>query len=50
MYALLFDANLCVGCESCLEACKEENDLPDESPNELSASTYTVLEDHGDDV
>ncbi len=50
MYALLFDANLCVGCEACVDACKEENGLPDEPRNVLSSDTFTVLEDKGDDL
>lgn len=48
MVALLFDANLCVGCESCVEACKEENGLPSDDASRLSATTYTTLEDHDD--
>ena len=48
MYGLLFDANLCVGCGSCMEACKLENDLPASEGDVLSATDYTVLEEHGD--
>jgi formate dehydrogenase iron-sulfur subunit len=50
MYGLLFDANLCVGCGACMEACKAENHLPASDQAVLSASDYTVLEDRGDDL
>lgn len=48
MYAQLFDANLCIGCESCLEACVEANDLPESASEGLSADRFTTLEEHGD--
>lgn len=48
MYGLLFDANLCVGCGACMEACKAENDLPESEGTVLSATDYTVVEEHGD--
>jgi formate dehydrogenase iron-sulfur subunit len=50
MYGLLFDANRCIGCGSCMDACKEENDLPASKEEVLSATDYTVLEDLGDDL
>jgi formate dehydrogenase iron-sulfur subunit len=46
MYALLFDANLCVGCGACMEACKTENGLPPSDGQVLSAADYTVVENH----
>jgi formate dehydrogenase iron-sulfur subunit len=48
MYALLYDANLCIGCESCLEACIEENGLPESAPDGLSAARFTMLEERDD--
>jgi formate dehydrogenase iron-sulfur subunit len=48
MKAILFDANSCVGCEACMEACQEKNGLPEEAGRGLSASRYTNLEDHDD--
>lgn len=48
MYGLLFDANLCVGCGACMDACKAENGLPESEGHVLSATDYTVLEERGD--
>ena len=48
MKALLYDANLCVGCEACLDACKAEYELPDAAPAGLSADRFNSLEEHGD--
>jgi len=48
MYGILFDANLCVGCGACIEACKKENDLPASDSEVLSATDYTVLEEVDD--
>jgi formate dehydrogenase iron-sulfur subunit len=50
MYAMLIDVNLCVGCGACVQACKQENKLPDSRADRLSATDYTVLEQHGDDT
>lgn len=50
MKAILFDANLCVGCGSCGEACAEQNDLPgpeDAAPG-LNSDRFTNLEERGD--
>jgi formate dehydrogenase iron-sulfur subunit len=49
MYGILFDANLCIGCGSCMDACKEKNELPKSNGGVLSASDYTVVEDVGDE-
>jgi formate dehydrogenase iron-sulfur subunit len=46
MYALLFDANLCIGCGACRDACKQENGLPESDGAVLSATDYTIVEDH----
>jgi formate dehydrogenase beta subunit len=47
---MLYDATLCVGCQACMVACKEANDLsydqPDgrwDAPIDLSANTKTVI-------
>lgn len=49
---LLFDSTLCVGCGECYFACKTANNLPetnkDPLKDHLSASTYTVVEQHGE--
>lgn len=44
--ALLIDMTLCVGCGACAEACKQENGLPEGEEKKLSATAYTVLEEH----
>ena len=51
MYGILFDANLCVGCGACMEACRAENGLPESDETEglkLSATDYCVVEEVGD--
>ena len=47
MKALLFDANWCVGCGACEEACAEKNELPADAAPGLHADRYTTLEEHG---
>ncbi len=37
-YGFLFDTTLCIGCESCMEACQETNGLPENDSAELSAN------------
>lgn len=49
MKALLYDINLCIGCEACVDACKEENGLPEEPRDRLSATSFTYLTDAGND-
>jgi formate dehydrogenase iron-sulfur subunit len=44
--ALLIDITLCIGCNSCQEACKEANHLPKGEETTLSATAYTALEEH----
>lgn len=48
MKSLLFDANYCVGCEMCVDACTESNELPADAEPGLSAARWTSLEDHDD--
>jgi formate dehydrogenase iron-sulfur subunit len=48
--ALLIDTTLCIGCDSCVEACKEANGLPPKVDDRLTAYTWTTLSQHGDDV
>lgn len=48
--ALLIDTTLCIGCEACVEACKEVNNLPEKVDDRLTAYTWTVLQDHGNDI
>ena len=43
---LLFDQTLCIGCGACAEGCKESNSLPSEVEPRLTASTWTVVEEH----
>ncbi|MCF8038325.1 MAG: hydrogenase 2 operon protein HybA, partial [Desulfohalobiaceae bacterium] len=49
---ILYDANLCIGCQACMTACKKANDMPVESsgqentwdrPLDLSASTLNII-------
>ena len=43
--AILTDLTKCVGCEACVMACKEINNLPKNvSPNKLSAYTFTAID------
>mgnify|MGYP006278720127 CR=1 FL=1 len=42
-YGILFDTTQCIGCEGCIYACKEKNELPESETKKLSADTYTVL-------
>ena len=43
--AILTDLTKCVGCEACVWACKEVNDLPrDDGAKQLSATSWTVIE------
>ncbi|MEZ4653407.1 MAG: 4Fe-4S dicluster domain-containing protein [Candidatus Eisenbacteria bacterium] len=45
---MLFDASLCVGCESCVEACREKNGLPETDGTQLSADRFSILQEEGD--
>lgn len=43
MRALLFDNTKCVGCGSCMTACREKNGLPETDAPDLSDKQFTVL-------
>lgn len=49
---ILYDSNLCIGCQACMVACKKANNLPAEhsgpaekwdNPIDLSSKTYNVI-------
>lgn len=50
--AMLYDATMCIGCNSCTNACREWNKTKDEpdarllydAPSELSADTWTLIQ------
>jgi len=44
--AMLIDVTLCVGCNSCQDACKKQNGLREGEEKSLSATAYTALEEH----
>jgi len=44
--AMLIDLTVCIGCNSCQEACKKENGLAEGEEKSLSATAYTALEEH----
>jgi formate dehydrogenase iron-sulfur subunit len=46
--ALLVDITKCIGCRSCEQACREAHGQPKEQPAKLTATSFTVIEDHGD--
>jgi formate dehydrogenase iron-sulfur subunit len=47
--AILTDLTKCIGCEACVMACREVNDLPVDGDSEtLSATNWTAVEHHGD--
>jgi formate dehydrogenase iron-sulfur subunit len=41
--ALLIDVSLCIGCNACQGACKDENKLPPGDENNLSLTAFTAL-------
>lgn len=43
---MLIDITTCVGCNACQDACKHQNKLPGNAETRLSATAYTVLEEH----
>jgi formate dehydrogenase iron-sulfur subunit len=44
-FAILTDLTKCIGCEACVWACKEINDLPsDDGAVKLTASTWTKID------
>lgn len=50
-YGMLYDATKCIGCKSCMVACKKANHLPPEpdaeglhdAPKDLSAKTVNII-------
>jgi formate dehydrogenase iron-sulfur subunit len=46
--AMLIDLTLCVGCNVCQSACKEENQLPPSEEKYLSLTAYTALSKYND--
>ena len=51
MYGILFDANQCVGCGACMEACRAENGLPESDQTDglkLSETDFCVIEEVDD--
>jgi formate dehydrogenase iron-sulfur subunit len=44
--AMLIDITLCVGCNSCQDACKVQNKLREGKEAKLSPTAYTALEEH----
>jgi formate dehydrogenase iron-sulfur subunit len=44
---LLIDTTRCIGCNACVDACKEANALPQEVEPRLTARTWTVVEERG---
>jgi formate dehydrogenase iron-sulfur subunit len=44
--AMLVDITLCIGCNSCQEACKTTNKLAAGEEKTLSSTAYTALEEH----
>ncbi len=42
-YGYLIDTTLCIGCESCMDACHEEHKQPDTEKYELSDKNFTVV-------
>ncbi len=53
---ILYDSTLCIGCQVCVKACKEANNMPRdpatkdglwENPGDLSARTLNVIKKYG---
>jgi formate dehydrogenase iron-sulfur subunit len=47
--ALLIDITRCIGCGACAEACKAANELPGEVDQQLTADTWTVVTERGEE-
>lgn len=43
-FAILMDLTRCQGCKACVYACKEQNELPPENPEQLAAETWVSIE------
>lgn len=44
--AILVDITRCIGCQSCVVACKAAHGFPVEPETQLSATAYTVVQEH----
>ncbi|MBU1299022.1 MAG: 4Fe-4S dicluster domain-containing protein [Bacteroidetes bacterium] len=44
--AILVDITKCIGCKQCEAACKAQNKLPEVEETKLSATAYTVIDEH----
>ncbi len=44
--AMLIDLTMCIGCNSCQDACKKANGLPEGEEQQLSATAYTALNEY----
>ena len=42
--SILVDTTKCIGCMSCVSACKEANGLPATEETELSANSFNVVQ------
>jgi formate dehydrogenase iron-sulfur subunit len=45
---ILIDITKCIGCHSCEQACKQVHGFPQETEATLSATSLTVVEQHGE--
>jgi len=43
MHALLIDTTKCIGCGSCMAACREQNNLPETDAADLSDKQFTIV-------
>ena len=46
--AMLIDLTMCIGCNSCQDACKLVNKLPEGEEHDLSATAYTALNQYNE--
>ncbi|MEO0231407.1 MAG: 4Fe-4S dicluster domain-containing protein [candidate division WOR-3 bacterium] len=47
---MLIDITMCVGCESCVYACREQNKLEKGDTGVLSAYNWTIVQQYGDEI
>jgi formate dehydrogenase iron-sulfur subunit len=45
---LLIDITKCIGCRACEQACRTAHGQAQEQPAKLTATSFTVVEEHGD--
>ncbi len=43
--AILIDVTRCIGCQNCVQACKQIHQLPEKTEPELSATSLTVVQE-----